>query len=176
MYDPIVRAPTVPKMKLYFPLPYYGYISEKIRVDLSQIINKHFPHVNLHLIFTNKFSIGSFFKHKEKLAEPLCSSVVYDYKCMLCDKHYIGSTARQLSCRIAEHRGVSVRTGQPMSNQPNSAIFQHESDTGHRVQKSNFKIIAHFNKTSLRTLEALHIFKNKPELNCGLPVELSLMH
>ena len=149
--------------------------SEKIKVDLIKLTNKYFPHINLNLIFTNKFSIASFFKHKEKLAEPLCSSVIYQYKCMFCDKHYIGSTARQLSCRIAEHRGVSVRTGQPLSNKPNSSIFQHETETGHRVLKSNFKIIAHSNKTSLRTLEALYIFKNKPELNCGLPVELSLM-
>ena len=176
LYVPKVCAPTVPKMKLYFSLPYYGYISEKIKDDLKQLIEKHFPHVNLNLVFTNNFSIGSFFKHKEKLAESLCSCVIYDYKCMFCDKHYIGSTARQLSCRVAEHMGVSVRTGQPLSNQPHSSIFQHESETGHKVQKLNFKIIGYSNKSSLRTVEALYIFKNKPELNCGLPVELSLMH
>ena len=106
----------------------------------------------------------------------MCSCIIYDYKCMLCNKHYIGSTARQLSCRIAEHMGISVRTGLPLSTQPYSSIHQHESETGHRIQKSNFKILSYSNRSSLRTVEALYIHKSKPELNCGLPVELSLIH
>ena len=170
------RAPTVPKLNVYFPLPYYGYISDKIKDELKHLIERHFPHINLNLIFTNKFSIGSFFKHKERLPEPMCSCIIYDYKCMLCNKHYIGSTARQLSCRIAEHMGISVRTGLPLSTQPYSSIHQHESETGHRIQKSNFKILSYSNRSSLRTVEALYIHKSKPELNCGLPVELSLIH
>ena len=175
IYVPKQSAPTVPKRKVYFSLPYYGYISDIIKSDIKQLIEKHIPQIELNLIFTNSFSIGSFFKHKEKLTEALCSCVIYDYKCMLCNKHYIGSTARQLPCRIAEHMGISVRTNLPLSTTPNSSIYNHESETGHRIQKSSFKIIAHSNKTSLRTVEALHIVKGKPELNCGLPVELSLL-
>ena len=169
-------VPTVPKQKVYFPLPYYGYISEIIKKEIKELVEKHIPQIELNLIFTNSFSIASIFKHKEKLIESLCSCVVYEYRCVLCNKHYIGSTSRQLPCRISEHMGISVRTNLPLSTTPNSAICNHESETGHRVQKSSFKIISFSNKLSLRTVEALHIIKNKPELNSGLPVELSLVH
>ena len=72
--------------------------------------------------------------------------------------------------------GISVRTDLPLATIPNSSIFQHERETGHRIKKSNFKIISFANKASLRTVDALHIVKNKPELNSGLPLELSLIH
>ena len=64
---------------------------------------------------------------------------------MFYDRHYIGSAAKQLSCWDTEHMGVSVRTGQP-----HSFIFQHESETGHKVLKFNLKIIGYRNKSSLR--------------------------
>ena len=176
IYIPNQSASTVSKQKVYFSLPYYGYISDIIGRDIKQIVEKHIPQIQLILIFTNTFSIGTFFKHKEKLTEALSSCVIYKYKCVLCNKHYIGSTARQLPCRIAEHMGVSVRTGLPLSTTPNSSIYNHESETGHRIQRLNFSIVAFSNKASLRTVEALHIVKDKPELNCGLPVELSLLH
>ena len=106
----------------------------------------------------------------------MCSCTIYYYKCMLRNKHSIGSTVRQLSYRIAEHMRISVRTAHPSSTQLYSSIHQHESDTGQRIQKSNLKILSYSNRSSLHTVEALYIHKFKPQLNCGLPVELSLMH
>ena len=94
---------------------------------------------------------------------------------MLCNKHYIGSTARQLPGRIAEHMVISVRINSPLSLTPNSSIYNHESETGHRIQKLSFKLIAHSNKTWLRTVEILHIVKGKPKLNYGLPVLRSFL-
>ena len=176
MYSPQASVPTVSKRKVFCSLPYYGYITDQIKSDIKSIVDKHLPQIDLQLIFVNNFHIGSFFKHKEKLAESLCSGVVYDFECMHCNMHYIGSTARQLPCRIAEHMGISVRTNRPLATIPNSSIFQHEREKGHRIQKSNFKIISFVNKASLRTVEALHIVKNKPKLNSGLPLELFLIH
>ena len=101
------------------------------------------PVIKLNLIFTNSFSIGYFFRNKEKMGETLYSCVVYDYRCMLYNKHYIGSIARQLSCRIAEHMGISYRTNSPLSTIPNSSIYNHKSETGYIIQKSSFKIVLH---------------------------------
>ena len=170
-----MSAPTVHKLQIYFSIPYYGYITDLINNDLKNLIQKYYPQIDLNLIPKNSLSINSFFKHKEKLPDTVCSCVIYEYRCSLCNERYIGSTIRQLSLRIAEHMGVSVRTNLPLSTTPNSAIYKHESETGHRIIKSNFKIISFNNKQSLRTLEALYIFKTKPKMNCGLPVELSLV-
>ena len=121
--------------------------------------------------------IGSFFRHKEKLPTSLCSNLIYKYKCLLCNKQYIGSTVRQFQCRISEHLGVSVRTRLPTANTPNSAIFEHREVTGHRINSDQFSILkSSHNKWDVRLLEALYIKKERPELNDGLPVELSLLH
>ena len=113
--------------------------------------------------------IGSLFKHKEELPTSVSSSLVYDYRCLLYNKQDIGSTVRQLHCRILEHMGVSVRTGLPMTNIPNSAIYKHRYETGYQIEKDQFKVKRScHNKYDIRLLEALYIKKEKPSLCTGL--------
>ena len=131
IYSPSIKPPSVPKHKIYFPMPYMGYVSDKIRSEIQNLVTKRFPHLNLVIAFRNNFTIHSFFKHKEKLAAPLCSSVIYRYKCEECSSSYIGSTKRQFRCRIAEHLGVSVRTSKPLQTPNYSAIMEHHCKTNH---------------------------------------------
>ena len=166
---------TVPKKMIYISFPYFGYISEKLKNEIHLLVDKRFPHLNLRLAFRNDFSVGSLFRHKERLEPSLCSSLIYEYNCPLCNECYIGSTVRQYGCRISEHRGVSVRTNAPLGKQPNSAIYDHSFETGHRILTSSFKILDKCREASqLRTLEALYICRKIPTLNSGLPVELSV--
>ena len=72
---------------------------------------------------------------------------------------------------------MSVRTGLPMTNNSNSAIYKHRYDTGHQIEKDQFKVkMTCHNNYDVRLLEALYIKKEQLELNDGLPVELSLLH
>ena len=139
-------------------------------------MKKAYPQIDLRLALKNTISIGSFFRHKDPLPQSLRSGIVYSYECALCNECYIGSTHRQFQCRISEHLGVSARHGQPLANVPYSAIYNHREEKGHVINRDNFKIIDQStNRQSLRTLESLHIFKSKPKLNTGLPVELSVV-
>ena len=175
LYDPNRIRITVPKKKIYISFPFYGYISEKLKNEINILVNVRFPQLDLRLVFKNELSIGSLFRHKERLETSLCSNVVYKYKCALCNECYIGSTARQFGCRISEHKGVSVRTSLPTANKPNSAIYDHSFQTGHQTSMTSFKILDKCRDVSqLRILEALHIFRSKPTLNTGFPVELSV--
>ena len=61
LYHPKSPIITVPKKQIYFKLPYFGYLSERIKHDLQKLLDKNFPHLNLHLCFVNSFQIGSFF-------------------------------------------------------------------------------------------------------------------
>ena len=177
LYSPKPCIQTVSKKKLYVSFPYYGYVSERLRNEIMNIVSKFYPHVDLRLIFTNKFSVGSLFKFKESLPTSLCSGVIYTYKCTLCNECYTGSTTRQLQCRIAEHMGRSVRTNRHLKGNPVSAIYDHAFKHGHAISKDNFKIIdRHNNVNQLRLLEALYIFKTKPSMNEGLPVQLPVTH
>ena len=177
IYDQGSVTQTAGRKKLYASFPYYGYVSERLRNEILNVIRKYYPQLDVKLIFSNKLSIGSLFRFKENLPTPLCSGVIYSYQCSLCNECYTGSTTRQLQCRIAEHMGKSVRTNRPLSNKPLSAIYDHAFQSGHAILKENFKIVdRHSNAYQLRVLESLYIFKTKPSLNDGLPVQLPVTH
>ena len=173
IYNPTTTT-TVAKQTIYISFPYLGYISDKIKNEITNLTQKRFPHLNLKIVFKNTFSIGSIFKHKEKLSKPLCSGIIYKYECLICKDQYIGSTIRQFQCRISEHQGISPRTNQPISTPFFSAIRQHHLDTGHILTQNSFDIMDKTIQSNLRTLEALYIAKYKPKLNTGLPVELEI--
>ena len=44
------------------------------------------------------------------------TSMVYKYKCNRYNSVYVGKTSRHLPTRIAEHLGISFRTGKSLSN------------------------------------------------------------
>ena len=178
IYKPNTALTTnVPKQKIYCKIPYCGYLTNKIKIDLNNFIHNHFPQLNVKLVSVNRKSIGSIFKHKQRLPDYLCSSIVYSFSSLDSDEvQYIGSTTRQLQCRIDEHKGVSVRTKMPSSKPLFSAIRDHCHSKNIQVLDKHFKIINHsFNPTDIRTLESLHILKQKPTLNTGIPVDLNII-
>ena len=63
VYEPKIPMTTVPKQTIYFPFPYLGYITDSLYSEITKLINKSFPQLNLRLAFTNSNSIFSFFKH-----------------------------------------------------------------------------------------------------------------
>ena len=176
IYHPTPAITTAKKHTIYVSFPYFGYISDRLKGEIRACVEGLYPQIDLRIAFKNSLSVGSFFRHKESMPTSLCSNVVYTYSCALCNECYTGSTQRQLQCRIAEHLGVSVRTGLPLSNVSYSAIYDHREEKDHPINKNNFKIVGRTNnKSSLRLLESLYIFKTKPKMNTGLPVELSVV-
>ena len=78
----------------------------------------------------------------------------------------MGETSRHLKTRIAEHRGVSARTGRQMCN-VRSNIFQHRVDTGHTVTPDAFEVL-HSGSENLKLTESILIHSLKPSLNTNL--------
>ena len=151
----------------YFSLPYFGSQSEKLKIELLKLFSKYVPNVDFKVILVNNFKLGSFFKYKDRLPCGSRSSVVYEFVSPLCRTKYVGSTSRTLCSRTAEHKGVSVRTGAPLSTPPHSAARAHcEQTHGVQVEHVNFSILdSSENLVSLRILESLYIHKLGPELN-----------
>ena len=91
----------------------------------------------------------------------------YQFECPLCGDQHEGSTSRVLFIRISEHAGRSRRTGRRLQNERQSNIRSHcEQECHAPVSISNFPILDSSNSNaSLRILESLYIFKNKPKLN-----------
>ena len=156
-----------PLEKQYISLPYFGSQSNKLKQELSSLLQKFFPNKSFHIILVNPFKIGNFFRYKETLPSSLRSCVIYNYCCPQCGSEYVGSTARTLGCRISEHKGVSYRTGARLSQPSHSAVRAHSEQCDVRIRDEHFKILDTFPSSNmvLRILESLHIFHKQPKLN-----------
>ena len=158
----------VPKDKQYISLPFYGYPSYRIRNKLLSLFRIHFPQVDVKIVLSNNFTIGSFFRVKEHLPTLLCSNVIYRYQCDSgdCASSYVGSTERVLRDRICEHMNVSNRTGNTLASEKYSSIREHSTKCSHPINDDSFRIIGRCRKgDDLRLLESVFIRHLKPNLN-----------
>ena len=94
-----------------------------------------------------------------------------DFICQLCSV-----ATCNLAKRIAEHQGVSERTGKVRGSAPYSSIREHYVKEHHEPPDvTNFKIIGRTrNKFDLGILEAILISMHKPSLNKQLQHEYLL--
>ena len=146
-------------------MPYVSEFSNhEVKVQLSKLVHRFYPQLNLVLIFKNNFSVGSFFKFKDTIPRMLCSSVVYKFSCAQCNATYCGETVRHLQTRIAEHRGISSRTGFPLQKS-NSRILDHALTTGHDIDQNNFQIVHRPKPNIIKIVESVVIHQIKPTLN-----------
>ena len=158
--------PTVPKRQHYISIPYFGSQSDKLKTELIPLFQKYFTNTDFNFIFVNKFSIASFFRSKDRLPKVLLSSLIYEYSCASCASRYIGMTSRTLGSRVAEHTGVSVRTGKRLSTPPHSMIRPHAEGCHRPVSVDDFRVLTTASSPlDLRILESLYIFKTNPILN-----------
>ena len=106
-----------------------------------------------------------------------CSNIVYIYKCGICNSRYIGETSRHYTTRVAEHMGVSPRTGAPMAR-INSNVYSHFLESGHRIKKEDFSILYSRGSSDLRLSESIAIHQHRPDLNdkvASVPLEVLCM-
>ena len=160
--DPVT---TVPKLPLYLKIPFLSIKSNSsLKEELSKLISEYYPQVELNLIFHNKNTVASFFRYKDQVPTRVLSNVVYQYTCPECSVTYVGETGRHMYTRVAEHMGISPRTGLPVTH-PKSNIFSHFTDTGHRISETSFKTIISSQNSNLKLLESICIHQLKPILN-----------
>ena len=150
----------------YLKLPFYGHLSYKLRKNLDLFLKPHFPGIDFKFIFVNPFTIKSFFRTKDKIPSELTPNIVYQYTCSTCKSGYIGKTTRILAIRIAEHKGVSHRSGLKITHPSHSPIRNHCIESGHEFLNENFKILLKANHAGdTKIFESLLIHQLKPQLN-----------
>ena len=156
----------VPKLERYFVFPYFGTESERMKDDITELLSKHYYFLNPRIVLMNTFSIGSFFRYKDRLPKCCQSTVVYKFCCASCGASYVGSTLRNLHSRIQQHLGKSIRTGKFLATPDPSPIRDHSLTCDTLVTQDTFSILGKTNAVSdLRILESLHIHQQKPSLN-----------
>ena len=176
-FEPKPVLTTVERDIKYVKLPYVGHISYDIRSRLQNILKHTFPQVNFRFVFFNSFTVGSLLRKRSFLPVDLNSSTVYMFTCPQCGLRYLGSSSRWLRHRITEHRGLSIRTGFPLSRPSHSAIRDHSLTENHPFTNQDFKILTFASdRLDLVISESLLIKRMKPELNANSSAfELSLL-
>ena len=135
-----------------------------MKKEILELLGRFYPQVEPNLIFANNNTIGNMFRFKDRVPLLLSSNIVYKYVCPQCSEAYVGETSRQLRTRVAEHKGVSPRTGL-RSCSVRSNIFNHFEETGHFVKDDGFSILFSNCNSSLKLLESIFIHIVKPSLN-----------
>lgn len=156
---------SAPKKPLYCPLPFLGAPSEFEYRSLFKALSNYYPHINFRPILKSFTTIGSLFPFKDRVPSTLRSCAIYKFTCSGCHATYVGSTRRRTCERICEHRGVSNRTGKPLTSPSFSHIFNHSIDANHPISPDDFKILSYFSPNSLITAESITILQLKPSLN-----------
>ena len=153
---------------MFVKLEYLGPLSFHLRKNLRKLLVPCYPQIDFRFIFTNSNTIKNLFPYKDRIPDLLQSNVIYQYDCIRCnsDVSYIGQTSCNLAKRIAEHEGISERTGAERKSPPASAIREHCQKFHHLPpDKSSFKIISRCKQQELTTIEAIYITLHKPPLN-----------
>jgi hypothetical protein len=171
IFQPRTPVPTVAKDVRYFSFPYIGFKTTYLQKELTRMLSKLYPSLDVKLIFCNPYRIGTLFKFKDALVPLMRSNVVYLFNCPTCDVgKYIGCTTKLLKVRVSNHMGVSHRTHNPLNVKENSAIRNHCSGKcNHPINYKDFKILfTANNKNSLHLAESLFIKSLAPDLNSDL--------
>ena len=174
--EPKPMISTAEKEIRYVKLPYVGHSSYITRKNLQNILKHTFPQISFRFVFTNSFTVGSFFRQPSALPVELSSCIVYLFTCPQCNLRYVGSSTRWLSHRIQDHRGRSFRTNLPLTSPPFSAIREHSLSCDHAFTHSDFSILTSAsNKLDPVISELIVAKKMKPSLNNNLTAfQLSL--
>jgi len=146
-----------------------GNRSKKVNVGIpyirgtSETLHRTFKKFGVNMYHKPYNSIKQQLTHvKDKTDKLKKCGVVYYIKCEQCNNDYVGETGRSLDIRLKEHTARS-----------NSAIHEHCSHTGHKIEPKNTKIIAsedtHIKR---RVKEAIAIKQRRPSLNRDKGLEL----
>jgi len=157
---------TADKKPLFCAIPFISFrANSQIKKCLRDILRTNYPHLKMKLVFVNSFKVGSFFKFKDRPPQSLVSNAVYLFKCGQCSASYLGETSRHLITRVSYHKGLSSRTGKPLSTPTSSRIRDHSIDNNHQILQADFKILKTCKTVDLKITESVLIHKRKPCLN-----------
>ena len=94
---------------------------------------------------------------KTSFARELRSKVVYKLTCRGCNSTYVGQTVRHLATMVNEHRKGDSPAGQH--------LFECNNEVGSTAELNSEIIDQTANTHKLLTLEALHIWRERPKIN-----------
>ena len=147
------------RSKISIPLPYVSTISHQLQRVFKRygVTAYHKP--------TNTIR-SMIVRPKDSTETTRKTGVVYNIKCKDCHQEYVGETGRTLGKRVDEHRKLA-----------SSAVHEHMSSTGHRIDWNQVKVIdTEPIEHRRRTKEAIHIRQRRPAMNRDTGADLPAIY
>ena len=76
-YNPTVGVPTVPRDQVLLVLPFLGHISYTTKRQITKLVQKFYPSVELKIVFKRGLKLSSVLNCKDRLPLSCRSGVVY---------------------------------------------------------------------------------------------------
>ena len=103
-----IKVQTLSIKPLYISISFRSKtIISDIKNEMRKLVSEYYRQLNLRFIFTNNFSIRSFFKFKDRVSAQLFSSVAYSFSYGQCQATQTEKISCHLHTRALEHRGIS---------------------------------------------------------------------
>ena len=156
------------KIEIKIMLPFLGSHTNVLKTKLSKLLSNISNNYKPIFVFTTGRKLASFFNFKDRVPTNVRSFVIYKYTCGVCNVTYTGKTKRHMGVRMAEHLGLSLRTGKILKFNKNnaSAIRKHCEFEKHTGSYDNFEVVG-TGVTDFQLLlkESMIINRDSPILN-----------
>ena len=159
------------KHDLKISLPFMGKYSNELKKRISRSASKFLGSNKISITWNSPRKLRNLFTFKDKLPMLFRTNILYRFTCNGCNSIYIGKTKRHFLVRAYEHLGLSLRTGNAFTYNPNNTnntgILDHVHQAiGCNGKLENFEIIGGAkNDFCLRIKESILIQKYKPTIN-----------
>ena len=167
----------VPRKEVLVVMPYLGPVSHLVKRQLTKLVHKFYPSVELKFVYRRGFRIANMFNYKDKFPLSCKSMVVYYTQCKQCGPSaaYIGKTVNTVYERF-----FASGTGHLAPNNKNSALLDHLVSTGDPNCDFVFNDLKILDTGSydeqIRFIESILLKYDKQNLNtCERSIELQLV-
>ena len=157
---------------LTISLPFMGKYSNELKKQISRLATNFLKdNKKINIVWNSPRKLRTLFTFKDRLPMRLRSKILYRFTCNACNSIYIGKTKRHFLVRAYEHLGLSLRTGNEFTYNPNNVnntgILEHiHQSEGCNGRLEDFEIIGGAkNDFFLKIKESLLIQKCKPGIN-----------
>ncbi|KAL5248218.1 hypothetical protein ACHWQZ_G017410 [Mnemiopsis leidyi] len=163
--------------RVYIALPYLGPVSIILKRQLTKLVQKFYPSVQLKVVFRRGFRISNLFNYKDKFPIACRSMIVYYIQCKKCgpSQAYIGKTINSLYERFH-----ASGTGHLHLNNIESALLKHcveSNDPECAFHFDDVKILesGRFDE-EIRFIESILLKYDRQNLNtCERSIELKVV-
>lgn len=163
--------------RVYIALPYLGPVSIILKRQLTKLVQKFYPSVQLKVVFRRGFRISNLFNYKDKFPIACRSMIVYYIQCKKCgpSQAYIGKTINSLYERFH-----ASGTGHLHPNNIESALLKHcveSNDPECAFHFDDVKILesGRFDE-EIRFIESILLKYDRQNLNtCERSIELKVV-